>query len=82
MRFRTTAPIQPPTAAAIVHAVHALDALAVVDVDAQVIRIEGGLAPEQYLRIINDAGCEARAEDTARVSGHVSGGSTCCGGCS
>jgi hypothetical protein len=80
MLFTTPQPIPPAAAAALVRAVQAVDALADVSIDetGRQVRIQGGLTVQQAATALGIAGVAGVVTDT----GHVSGGSTCCGGCS
>jgi hypothetical protein len=79
MLFTTPQPIPPAAAVALVRAVQAVDALADVSIDStgRQVRIRGGLTVQQAAAALGSAGVAGVVTDTE----HVSGGSTCCGGC-
>jgi hypothetical protein len=80
MLFTTPQPISPAAAVALVRAVQAVDAMADVSIDdsGRQVRIKGGLTMQQAATALGIAGVAGVVTDTE----HVSGGSTCCGGCS
>ena len=80
MLFTTVDPIAPPDVLALIRAVQAVDALAQVRVDAtgRQARIEGKLTPQQAATALRHAGL---AGVITGGEAHVSGGTTCCGGC-
>lgn len=82
MLFNATDTISPAVADAIARGVLAVDAFALVRVDApnRLIQIDGRMTPAQAVATIGNAGCDARLAEPIEV-GHVQGGSTCCGHC-
>jgi hypothetical protein len=80
MLFTTPEPIPPPQVLALIRAVQAMDAMAEVRVDktGRQVSIEGRLTAQQAAAAIGDTGLAGVITPTD----HVSGGSTCCGGCS
>ena len=79
MFFTTQDTISPAQFAALIGAVESVDAMGQVYVDptGHKLRIDGNITTQQAESVIADAGLITVA-DTA----HVSGGTTCCGGCS
>ena len=79
MIFTTQETISPAQFAALIGAIESVDALGQVYVDptGHKLRIDGNITTQQAESVIADAGLITVA-DTA----HVSGGTTCCGGCS
>ncbi|WP_419483604.1 hypothetical protein [Dokdonella sp.] len=67
-----------PDAITLVNQLRALDPRAKVTVDAGVLDIISTASANQIVRTLGLIGCEARLLDDEV---HVSGGSTCCGGC-
>ncbi len=72
-------PLSAPQVVALGRALQALDAKAQVHLDPErgELRIEGMLTAKQSAAAIRDAGLDSIVVAAA----HVSGGSTCCGGC-
>jgi hypothetical protein len=83
MLLNSANPIPPPVADAIVGAVHALDSLAQVQVDAtlQQVWIDGRLTAQQAVAALDKVGCDTQIGDDP-FAPHEQGGSTCCGSCS
>ena len=80
MLFTTVDPIPPPGVLALIRAVQSVDALAHVRIDAsgRQASIDGRLTAQQVAAAARDAGL---AGVLTGAEEHVSGGSTCCGGC-
>jgi hypothetical protein len=80
MHFTTREPIAPPQLLDLIRALQSRDALAEVrvDVTGRQVRIESRLTATQAAAAIGEAGIAGVVTGTE----HVSGGSTCCGGCS
>ncbi len=79
MIFTTQDTISPAQFAALIGAVESVDALGQVYVDptGHKLRIDGKITSQQAETVIAEAGLV-----TVAVTAHVSGGTTCCGGCS
>lgn len=84
MLFTSLNPIPDAMAATVLRAVQAVDAFAQVRFDAsrQQIGIDGSLTAQEAKAALQSAGCNVVLADETITSGHVSGGSTCCGSCS
>ena len=82
MRLKTLEPISAAQAATLVRAVQDADAFAQVRIDdgGREARFEGELTLDQAADAIRSAGL-AGVLSAPEAGGHVSGGSTCCGGC-
>ncbi len=79
MLFTTQDTISPAQFAALIGAVEFADSLGQVYIDptGHKLRIDGKLTTQQAQAAIAEAGLVAVMDTT-----HVSGGTTCCGGCS
>ncbi len=79
MLFTTQETISPAQFAALIGAIESVDALGQVYVDptGHKLRIDGKITTQQAAAVIAEAGLVAVTDTT-----HVSGGTTCCGGCS
>ena len=79
MIFTTQETISPAQFAALIGAIESVDVFGQVYVDptGHKLRIDGNITTQQAAAAIADAGL-VTVTDTA----HVSGGTTCCGGCS
>jgi len=79
MLFTTPEPIAPPKVLDLIRAVQAVDALAEIRLDktGRQVSIEGRLTAQQAASAIGECGLSG----VIIPSDHVSGGSTCCGGC-
>ena len=79
MLYTIRQPLSTPQIVALGRALEAVDARAQVHLDAtrHELRIDGKLTPGQSISAIREAGLA----DILDPAAHVSGGSTCCGGC-
>ena len=80
MKFELAAPIAAREAQAVSHAILSRHPAASIEVEpaSGIVRVSGRVDPQQAADALALAGIDARLmpEDA-----HVSGGSTCCGGC-
>ncbi|MBN8728422.1 MAG: hypothetical protein J0H15_12070 [Xanthomonadales bacterium] len=69
-----------PDSSTIIHRLRALDPGAEITIDAHggVVEMISSASAQQIVHALDQLGCEAKVLDDLV---HVSGGSTCCGGC-